>query len=105
MASRVKRAEKEVHVFTAALITQLSSLTHDPVGLSPSLYRLYVSCHCHPLLSSPGQAASTQKVQSVIKPTGHSGPAGARELKLKVCPARDDPNSLVSYQLHPCRDA
>lgn len=69
---------------TAALITQLSSLTRDPVGLSPSLHRLYVSCHCHPPLSSPGQAAATQKVQSVIKTKGHQGPAGAREPRLKL---------------------
>lgn len=84
---------------TAALITQLSILTHDPVGPTPSLHRLYVSCHCRPLLSSPGQGAPTQKAQSVIKTKGHQRPAGARELRL--CPAGDDPTSDVSYQLQP----
>lgn len=88
---------------TAALITQLSSLTHDPAGPSPSLHRLYVSCHCHPLLSSPGQGAATQKAGSVIKTKGHRGPAGAREPRL--CPAGVDPAGDVSYQLHPCGGA
>lgn len=44
-----------------------------PVGPSSSLHRLYVSCHCHPLLSSPGQGTATQKAQSVIKSKGHRG--------------------------------
>ncbi|CAB1433549.1 unnamed protein product [Pleuronectes platessa] len=35
------------------------------------------------------------------KPKGHRGPAGAIELRLKLCPARDDPASVVSYKLHP----
>lgn len=88
---------------TAALITQLSILTHDPVGLSPASIWLYASCHCHPLLSSPGQGAATQKAQSVIRTKGHWGPARARGPWL--CPAEDDPTSDVSYQLHPCGDA
>lgn len=88
---------------TAALITQLFSSTPDPVGPSPSLHRLYISCHCHPLLSSPGQGAATQKVQSVIKTEGHRGPAGAGEPRLY--PAGDDPTSDVSYQLQPCGEA
>lgn len=70
---------------TAALITQLSSLTHDPVGLSSNLRWLYVSCHCFHLLFSPGQGAATQKAQSVIKTKGHPGPAGAIEPQLKLC--------------------
>lgn len=47
-----------------------------PVGSSPSLHGLYVSCHCHPLLSSPGQGTAGQKVRSVIKTRGHRGPSG-----------------------------
>lgn len=89
---------------TAALITQLFSLTHDPVGPSPSLHQLYVSCHCHPLLSSPGQNPATQKAQSVIKTEGHQGPEGAAESSLELCPIKYDPSSVVSYQLHPRGD-
>lgn len=103
MASWSKGERRNVHVSTAALITQLSSLTHDPVGSSPSLHRLYVSCHCHPPLSSPGQGPATQKAKSVIKTKGHWGQAGARELRL--CPAEDDPTSDVSYWLPPYGDA
>lgn len=82
---------------TAALITQLSSVTHDPTGLSPNLHRLYVSYYCHPLLSSPGKDAVTQKAQSVIRTKGHQGPAGATEPQLKLCPAWVDPITVVSY--------
>lgn len=66
-------------MFTAALITQLSSLTLDPAGLSSSLHQLYVSCHCYPLLSSPGQGATAQKARSVIKTEGHQGPSKGPE--------------------------
>lgn len=65
---------KEVHASTAALITQLSGLTHDPFGLCPSLHQLYVSCHCHPLLSSPGHSHVSQKTQTVIKTKGQQKP-------------------------------
>lgn len=57
-----------------------------PVGSSPSLRGLYVSCHCPPLLSSPGQGSAAQKVQSVIKSRGHRGPAGGGARELKQCP-------------------
>lgn len=99
MAGRAKGQKKEVHVSTAALITQLSSLTRDPTGPSPSHHWLYVSCHCLPLLSSPGQGAAPQKAQSVIKTRGHWGPAGARESRL--CPLRDDPAMMSATSCNP----
>lgn len=52
-----------------------------PLGPSPSLCQLYLSFHCHPFLSSPGLAAGTQKVQSVIKTKGRKGPEGPGEVK------------------------
>lgn len=52
-----------------------------PLGPSPSLCRLYLSFYCHPFLSSPGLAADTQKVQSVIKNKGRQRPEGAGEVK------------------------
>lgn len=79
-----------------------------PVGSSPGLHGLYVSCHCHPLLSSPGQGTAAQKIWSVIKTGGHRGPTGvggAEGRELRLCPAPKSLNSDVSYQLHPYGDA
>lgn len=100
--------EKEVHVSTAAAITQLSSLTCDPrrvfsrppwalcfLPLSSSLVFTWTRhCCTKDLVCHQNRRSS-----------GANGGGGAEGRELRQCPPPKSLNSDVSYQLHPYGDA
>lgn len=95
-----QRTETEVHVSTAALITQLSSLTLHLTGLSPNLHRLYVSCHCHPSLSSPGQGTASQRPSLSSKPRVNRGHRG-QSAEVEAVPSQGWPHQCCQLPVAP----
>lgn len=87
----------------AVLITQPSSSTHDPWGCVPA--SIGFMFHSIVILSCPHLVKLLLHKKSSLssKPKVIRGQKGLERLKL--CPAEDDPTSVVSNQLHPCGDA